>query len=135
MQSTGQASTQAVSFTPMQGSAMTYAISHLHRLSRYAFRKMNSTSLRGKLGTIMAENCQGQVTDFALLDRGFFGSCGSQILRSGACLFCFRVTRIGGSLTVSLPRPAGVIRLLVGADKGEQPYPKSLSFCRPLASW
>src|SRR5438034_11839921 len=102
MQSTGQASTQAVSFTPMQGSAMTYAISHLHRLSRYAFRKMNSTSLRGKLGTIMAENCQGQVTDFALLDRGFFGSCGSQILRSGACLFCFWVTRIGGSLALFL---------------------------------
>src|SRR2546427_6568403 len=29
MQSTGQASTQAVSFTPMQGSAMTYAMVHL----------------------------------------------------------------------------------------------------------
>src|SRR5438445_2943824 len=82
MQSTGQASTQAVSFVPMQGSAMTYVMNHLHRLSRYAFRKMNSTSLRGKLGTIIAENCQGQVTDFALLDRGFFGSCGSQILKN-----------------------------------------------------
>src|SRR2546425_12300367 len=44
MQSTGQASTQAVSFVPMQGSAMTYVMNHLHRLSRYAFRKMNSTS-------------------------------------------------------------------------------------------
>jgi hypothetical protein len=30
MQSTGHASTQAVSFTPMQGSAMTYAMKHLH---------------------------------------------------------------------------------------------------------
>src|SRR5437667_7631318 len=30
MQSTGQASTQAVSFVPMQGSAMTYAMKHLH---------------------------------------------------------------------------------------------------------
>jgi hypothetical protein len=29
MQSTGQASTQAVSFVPMQGSAMTYAMGHL----------------------------------------------------------------------------------------------------------
>src|SRR6266576_5508765 len=35
MQSTGQASTQAVSFTPMQGSAMTYVIGHL-LLPRYA---------------------------------------------------------------------------------------------------
>src|SRR5438445_9909732 len=109
MQSTGHASTHAVSFVPMQGSAMTYVMNHLHRLSRYAFRKMNSTSLRGKLGTIMAENCQGQVTDFALLDRGFFGSCGSQILRSGACLFCLRVTKIGGSLAPFLcPDPLGL---------------------------
>src|SRR6266702_4015519 len=30
MQSTGQASTQAVSFVPMQGSAITYAMNHLH---------------------------------------------------------------------------------------------------------
>src|SRR5207253_5705593 len=30
MQSTGQASTQAVSFVPMKGSAITYAMKHLH---------------------------------------------------------------------------------------------------------
>src|SRR5215831_6279095 len=37
MQSTGQASTQAVSFVPMQGSAITKAISHL-RLSQSTVR-------------------------------------------------------------------------------------------------
>src|SRR4051794_19879367 len=36
MQSTGQASTQAVSFVPIQGSAMTYAMSYfLRRLQRF----------------------------------------------------------------------------------------------------
>src|SRR5438132_8143283 len=42
MQSTGQASTQAVSFTPMQGSAMTYAIGHL-LLQSYASRREDSS--------------------------------------------------------------------------------------------
>src|SRR6266567_8193859 len=43
MQSTGQASTQAVSFAPMQGSAMTNAMGHLRCLSPYACRKEDST--------------------------------------------------------------------------------------------
>src|SRR2546426_7983866 len=42
MQSTGQASTQAVSFTPMQGSAMTYATGHL-LLQSYASRREDSS--------------------------------------------------------------------------------------------
>src|SRR5438132_5902075 len=42
MQSTGQASTQAVSFTPMQGSAMTYAIGRL-LLQSYASRREDSS--------------------------------------------------------------------------------------------
>jgi hypothetical protein len=43
MQSTGQASTHAVSFVPMQGSAMTYAMGHLRCLSPYAFHKEDSS--------------------------------------------------------------------------------------------
>jgi len=43
MQSTGQASTQAVSFVPMQGSAMTYAMGHLRCLSQYACCKEDSS--------------------------------------------------------------------------------------------
>src|SRR5207237_8768864 len=42
MQSTGQASTQAVSFTPMQGSAITYAIGRLLPQS-YASRREDSS--------------------------------------------------------------------------------------------
>src|SRR5213593_1518671 len=42
MQSTGQASTQAVSFTPMQGSAMTYAIGRL-LLQSYVSRREDSS--------------------------------------------------------------------------------------------
>src|SRR6266566_4502662 len=42
MQSTGQASTQAVSFTPMQGSAITYAIRRLLPQS-YASRREDSS--------------------------------------------------------------------------------------------
>src|ERR1700694_2224662 len=42
MQSTGQASMQAVSFVPMQGSAMTYAMGHLHCLSPYACLREDS---------------------------------------------------------------------------------------------
>src|SRR5437667_3647266 len=48
MQSTGQASTQAVSFTPMQGSAMTYAIGHL-LLQSYASRREDSSEAGVKL--------------------------------------------------------------------------------------
>src|SRR5215469_16196470 len=47
MQSTGQASTQEASFTPIQGSAITYAIGHLLSTSSYAFRKANSTKPMG----------------------------------------------------------------------------------------
>ena len=43
MQSTGQASTQAVSFVPMQGSAMTYAMGHLRCLSPYACHREDSS--------------------------------------------------------------------------------------------
>ena len=43
MQSTGQASTQAVSFVPMQGSAMTYATAYLRCLSPYARDKEDSS--------------------------------------------------------------------------------------------
>jgi catechol-2,3-dioxygenase len=43
MQSTGQASTHAVSFVPMQGSAMIYAMGHLRCLSPYAFHKKDSS--------------------------------------------------------------------------------------------
>src|SRR5204863_5092638 len=42
MQSTGQASTQGVSFTPMQGSAITYAIGRLPPQS-YASRREDSS--------------------------------------------------------------------------------------------
>src|SRR2546425_13156504 len=42
MQSPGQASTQAVSFTRMQGSAMTYAIGHV-LLQSYASRREDSS--------------------------------------------------------------------------------------------
>ena len=48
MQSTGQASTQAVSFTPMQGSAMTYVIGHL-LLPRYAPQREDSRAAGRKL--------------------------------------------------------------------------------------
>src|SRR5258708_1793243 len=43
MQSTGQASTQAVSFIRMQGSAMIYAMGHLRCLSPYACHKEDSS--------------------------------------------------------------------------------------------
>src|SRR5437773_5353911 len=49
MQSTGQASTQAVSFTPMQGSAMTYAIGHL-LLQSYASRREDSSEAEVNCG-------------------------------------------------------------------------------------
>src|SRR6478752_2521552 len=48
MQSTGQASTQAVSFTPMQGSAMTYVIGHL-LFPRYASWSGDSSDAGRKL--------------------------------------------------------------------------------------
>src|ERR1043166_10294848 len=48
MQSTGQASTQAVSFTPMQGSAMTYVIGHL-LLPRYASWSGDSSDAGSRL--------------------------------------------------------------------------------------
>src|SRR6266851_7151058 len=53
MQSTGQASTQAVSFTPMQGSAMMYVIGHL-LLSRYACRREDSSAAGRKTAGVMA---------------------------------------------------------------------------------
>src|SRR5947209_2319476 len=52
MQSTGQASTQAVSFTPMQGSAITYAIGRLLPQS-YASRREDSSEAEVNAG-IMA---------------------------------------------------------------------------------
>src|SRR2546426_4272553 len=48
MQSTGQASTQAVSFTPMQGSAITYAIGHLRYLT-VGFPEAEFKRSQGKL--------------------------------------------------------------------------------------
>jgi hypothetical protein len=48
MQSTGQASTQAVSFTPIQGSEMMYVIGHL-LLPRYASRSGDSSDAGRKL--------------------------------------------------------------------------------------
>ena len=58
MQSTGQASTQAVSFVPMQGSAITKAISHL-RLSEPTIRPRGEEVQAGGIAFGFRSGCKG----------------------------------------------------------------------------
>src|SRR5436190_9379100 len=89
MQSTGQASTQAVSFVPMQGSAMTYAIGHPPYLStlRPKPEQVQAGGTHSDFCYPLGSVCGTVGADFARLGRRSFRRGGSQILRG--VLGCF----------------------------------------------
>jgi len=88
MQSTGQASTQAVSLVPMQGSAMTYAMGHFRCNSPYAFHKEDSSAaavnlwrMRPKLERISAVTLR--VTNMTKSVRFYRDVLGMELLYGG----------------------------------------------------
>src|SRR5712692_6995482 len=76
IQSTGQASTQAVSFVPMQGSAMTKAIGHLRVSvsSQYAGDAVQAGGMCVRAVTLGTYRCTAFLTDYWPRHEGFGSS-------------------------------------------------------------
>src|SRR3989442_14149292 len=110
MQATGQASTQAVSFTPMQGSAMTYAIGHL-LLQSYASRREDSS---GAEVNCWHHGNHGGENFGDTLRRGEFCGRGEGLVKEGGP-HIKQTILVGEIVPVSVPTNPALIPLRKGS--------------------